>query len=100
MKRLSRMLSNSMNMQPRLSKKLLALAVMLSLMTGCISSQGIHHDQVQQDAKTLGAQADFEQWPPELWWQSFNDPVLNQLIEQALRDNPNVVIAAKRMESA
>ena len=84
----------------RLSKKLLASTMMLSLMTGCISAQGIHHDQAQREAKTLGAQATFNQWPAELWWQSFNDPALNQLIEQALRDNHNVVIAAKRMESA
>lgn len=86
--------------QHSLSKKLLASAVMLNLMTGCVSIQGIHHDQAQREAKTLGAQAPFNQWPAAQWWQSFNDPVLNQLIKQALRDNPNVVIAAKRMESA
>lgn len=88
------------HLQHSLSKKLLASAVMLNLMTGCISTQGIHHDQAQREAKTLGAQVPFNQWPAAQWWQSFNDPALNQLIEQALRDNPNVVIAAKRMESA
>ncbi|HSH98184.1 MAG: efflux transporter outer membrane subunit [Methylophilaceae bacterium] len=83
-----------------LSRKILASALILSVMTGCISTQGIHHDQSQREAKSLGAQGKFDQWPVTEWWQSFNDPALNQLIEQALRDNPNVVIAAKRMESA
>src|SRR5450830_1917350 len=87
-------------LQNRLNKKLMASALLLSLMTGCISTQGIQHDLSQSEAKTLGAQANFEQWPAMQWWKSFNDPVLNQLIEQALSDNPNVVIAAKRMESA
>lgn len=87
-------------LQLRLSKKLLASAMMLSLMAGCNSTQGIRQDQAKREPKTLGAQATFSQWPAELWWQSFNDPLLNHLIDQALRDNPNVVIAAKRLESA
>ncbi|HEY0267901.1 MAG TPA: efflux transporter outer membrane subunit [Methyloradius sp.] len=88
------------NLKHHFTRKLLASAMMLSVMSGCISTQGIHHDQAMRDPGTLGAQANFAQWPAAQWWQSFSDPVLNQLIEQAIRDNPNVVIAAKRMESA
>lgn len=32
------------------------------------------------------------------WWQQFQDPVLNQLIETALRENKDVRIAAARMQ--
>jgi multidrug efflux system outer membrane protein len=32
------------------------------------------------------------------WWQQFNDPVLDQLIETALRENKDVRIAAARMQ--
>ncbi|MDH5331715.1 MAG: efflux transporter outer membrane subunit [Aquincola sp.] len=33
-----------------------------------------------------------------LWWRQFDDPVLDELIEQALRDNPDLRIAAARID--
>jgi multidrug efflux system outer membrane protein len=33
-----------------------------------------------------------------IWWQQFDDPVLNQLIDTALRENKDVRIAAARMQ--
>jgi multidrug efflux system outer membrane protein len=33
-----------------------------------------------------------------LWWEQFDDPVLNQLIDTALRENKDVRIAAARVE--
>ena len=35
-----------------------------------------------------------------LWWQQFQDPVLNQLIDEALQHNTNVQIAAANVEQA
>jgi multidrug efflux system outer membrane protein len=32
------------------------------------------------------------------WWQQFNDPVLDQLVETALRNNRDLVIAAARVD--
>src|SRR5210317_173292 len=32
------------------------------------------------------------------WWRQFNDPVLDELIDQALRENKDVRIAAARVE--
>ncbi|MGZ6219917.1 MAG: efflux transporter outer membrane subunit, partial [Syntrophales bacterium] len=32
------------------------------------------------------------------WWQQFNDPVLNELIDIALKENKDVKIAAARVE--
>ncbi len=34
------------------------------------------------------------------WWRSFNDPVLTQLVETALANNTDIVIAAARIEEA
>ena len=34
------------------------------------------------------------------WWDSFGDPQLSQLVEQARRNNPDVQIAAARVEEA
>lgn len=33
------------------------------------------------------------------WWEQFNDPVLNQLIQSALRENKDLKIAAARVEN-
>ena len=32
------------------------------------------------------------------WWQQFNDPVLDDLIETALKENKDLLIAAARIE--
>ena len=32
------------------------------------------------------------------WWEQFNDPVLNDLIQTALRENKDIKIAAARVE--
>ncbi|MFT3792524.1 MAG: TolC family protein [Rudaea sp.] len=36
----------------------------------------------------------------ERWWRAFNDPVLDELIERALKDNLNVRIAGERLQAA
>ncbi|HKU86710.1 MAG TPA: efflux transporter outer membrane subunit [Casimicrobiaceae bacterium] len=33
------------------------------------------------------------------WWEQFDDPVLNELVESALRDNRDLVIAAARVDA-
>lgn len=40
--------------------------------------------------------------PTELkkWWRAFNDPVLDQLIERALKDNQDLAIAQARLQQA
>src|SRR5262245_42729513 len=35
-----------------------------------------------------------------MWWQQFNDPVLDQLITEALANNYNVKVAAANVEQA
>lgn len=43
----------------------------------------------------------FQTLPTEdAWWNSFNDPVLTELIERAVRNNYNVASALKRIEMA
>ena len=32
-------------------------------------------------------------WPASDWWQAMRDPQLNALIEEALRDHPDLAIA-------
>ena len=46
----------------------------------------------QPGAEVQGRDADFR-----FWWQQFNDPVLNRLIELAKKENPNLRIAGLRI---
>lgn len=34
------------------------------------------------------------------WWKRFDDPVMNRLVDMALKDNPDLAIAAARIEEA
>ena len=46
----------------------------------------------QADSQLKGDEADFR-----FWWQQFNDPALNQLIELARKENPSLRIAGLRI---
>ena len=39
-------------------------------------------------------------FPEQKWWLQFNDPILAEYIEQALRENQNVKIASARLEES
>jgi NodT family efflux transporter outer membrane factor (OMF) lipoprotein len=37
---------------------------------------------------------------PQDWWKGFNSPVLNELIERALKDSPTLIAAEERLKQA
>lgn len=39
-------------------------------------------------------------WPEEHWWRTYGDPQLDALIEEALRDSPNLAVAQARLRQA
>ena len=39
-------------------------------------------------------------WPSDRWWESYNDPQLSALIEEALADSPTLAAAAARVRQA
>jgi NodT family efflux transporter outer membrane factor (OMF) lipoprotein len=41
-----------------------------------------------------------QQWPEDRWWEQFDNPELNALIEQALKDNPGLKKASARLQQA
>ncbi len=90
--------SSTRRFRPKLLHGILLAAVMS--IEGCISPSGIVHDQVLHDAATIGAHGKFDAWPAEQWWKSLKDPELDRLIELALKGNPSITKAAKRIEKA
>ncbi|GAA0563726.1 efflux transporter outer membrane subunit [Rhizomicrobium electricum] len=49
-------------------------------------------------AKSLVAPA--AEWPVEAWWKAYNDPQLDRLIDDALKDSPDLKMAAARVRAA
>lgn len=41
-----------------------------------------------------------ERWPDEQWWREFGSPELNEIMETALKDNPNLKVASARLREA
>ena len=41
-----------------------------------------------------------DDWPSERWWQTYGDPQLNALVDEALRDSPDMAAAAARLRRA
>lgn len=78
---------------------LLALAVAASL-SGCIVSRVDPQKPELPLPDSLPAVERETVQLPDPWWTLFGDPVLNQLIDEALDHNTDVAVAAARVEQA
>ena len=76
------------------------LPLIVAALAGCTLGPDYKRPQVaapaafQYEPKDAAATAD------TLWWQQFQDPVLDQLIAEALQHNTNIQIAAANVEQA
>jgi multidrug efflux system outer membrane protein len=80
-----------------MDKSWIALLLML-LMNGCTIGPDYNRPPIDapSDWRLIDSEAkDLANTP---WWRQFNDPVLNTLIETALRENKDLQIAAARIE--
>ncbi|MEN4911319.1 efflux transporter outer membrane subunit [Erwinia amylovora] len=81
----------------RLAAKALRVITLAAALTGCAT-------HVERAPSSLPIPT---QWRNQVgpgaaveagWWHAFHDPVLNQLVEQALRHNPDILIARSRVD--
>lgn len=88
---------------PKVKTKVLALVVAYGL-GGCamLPSVGqvgsVKPASEYQTAESLSAPA--SNWPCERWWQTYGDPQLDTLVDEALRDSPNMAAASARLQRA
>ena len=75
-----------------------ALAASIAVMfTGCATPAS--HPAVDVPAQfAAGSAAEME--PETAWWETFNDPVLSELVRRAARENRDVKVAAERLRAA
>ncbi len=77
----------------------LALAVLI--LSGCAAlPKADHPPQLRQPQTADFVTSSSGQWPAATWWQGMQDPQLDQLITQALRDSPDIAVAAARVHQA
>ena len=81
-------------------KKYIPLLLTLTLFYGCMVGKKYQSPQpaVPDNYRTAQVQTDTTALPH--WWTLFNESVLNTLIEKALANNPDMLIAASRIEES
>lgn len=55
---------------------------------------------VEQLGSTKSFTAPLSSWPGDHWWKNYGDPQLNLLIEEALRNSPDLELAHARLHQA
>jgi NodT family efflux transporter outer membrane factor (OMF) lipoprotein len=90
--------------------RLLILAVAIGwtvTLAGCASSGGLHPDSTPIEPSALKTERSFAHksvsdaaWPTADWWTGLDDPQLDKLIAEALRDNPSLSAADARARQA
>ena len=78
-------------------KSSLAL-ILFSLLTGCMVGPDYQRPAVDTPQNWRFEDKETKDVINTLWWEQFDDPVLNDLIQVALRENKDVKIAAARVE--
>jgi len=81
-------------------KKTLLILSITAALSGCIVSRVDPQKPELAMPEALPAVEVQTVQLPDPWWTIFGDPVLNQLVEEALEHNTDVAVAAARVEQA
>jgi len=77
---------------------LLLFMVVLLAVTGCMMGPNYQRPQVDTPQTWRFDEKEAKDVANTAWWEQFNDPVLNELIQAALKGNKDIKIAAARVE--
>ncbi|HEY6018984.1 MAG TPA: efflux transporter outer membrane subunit [Candidatus Paceibacterota bacterium] len=79
-------------------------AASLLCLAGCaqipVYDKAAEAKPVEQLSSSVSFAAPATAWPDDHWWRTYGDPQLDALIEEALRDSPNLAIAQARLRQA
>ena len=79
-------------------RRVLSLMLPALLLTACAVGPDYRRPDIDTPEEWIYASEEAAQTANARWWRQFDDPVLNQLIVTALRENKDVRIAAARVE--
>lgn len=77
---------------------LLTFPLIALMLSGCVVGPDYEKPEVDTPAEWRYQVTDAADTINTVWWEQFNDPVLDQLVEDALDNNKDVRIAAARIE--
>ncbi|MGY2288554.1 efflux transporter outer membrane subunit [Pseudomonas sp. SDO528_S397] len=90
-----------------MNTRVLGLVLVAMSMAGCANYSGLTPDAQRLDANNLhtgqslsGVTLSPAAWPKSDWWKSLGDPQLDDLIQEALRDSPDMQVASARAHQA
>jgi multidrug efflux system outer membrane protein len=81
-----------------MNKLILRSVVLFLSVLGCAIGPDYRRPAVEAPPNWRFASDEAKDLANTAWWEQFNDPVLNSLIETALKENKDVKIAAARIE--
>ena len=81
-------------------KPLPLVTIACALLAGCVMGPDYQRPAVTAPAAFQYEPKDAADTANTLWWKQFQDPVLDQLIAEALAHNANIMIAAANVEQA
>src|SRR3954469_845813 len=77
------------------------------VLSGCVTSRGLDPQGTLTDPSTLHAERSLAKvpvspagWPAADWWTGLGDAQLTSLIQEALKDNPDLATAEARVRQA
>lgn len=85
----------------RCTRNALASATLLML-AACVGAPAkLAQPALRDEVPLAGLQApERAGWPAAQWWQQYNDPQLNELMERALQQSPDLALAQSRVQNA
>ncbi|MFC6337959.1 efflux transporter outer membrane subunit [Pseudomonas sp. CCM 7891] len=90
-----------------MNTRALCLVLAAMSMAGCANYRGLDTEGKRLEANNLqtskslsGVTLSPAAWPKAGWWKSLGDPQLDGLIEEALRDSPDMQVASARAHQA
>jgi NodT family efflux transporter outer membrane factor (OMF) lipoprotein len=89
--------------QDRRQRWILPAACLIGL-AGCAQipalDKSLETKPVEQLASSASFAAPAAAWPQDHWWRAYGDAQLDALIDEALRDSPNLAVAQARLHQA
>jgi outer membrane protein, multidrug efflux system len=79
-------------------RRLFAATLICLVLGGCMVGPDYRRPAVEFPQSWRFAEKEAKETSDTAWWEQFNDPVLNELIAVALRENKDLKIAAARVE--
>lgn len=80
------------------------LVGLLTVLTGCAQIPSLGQLAAPKDIQNYATDQSFAgqamHWPEERWWQAYGDRQLDALIQEALRDSPDLAAAGARLRRA